>query len=273
MPRAVDEPAPPVHRAATSSRDHAHSAPDAPVGTGFPLASTLRTHQSWYWLAGAVAAVLIVWITAYSLGRGAGQKAGEDKLRQLVANDPTLQPAVPPGVADPLNTQPPVQPPPQPGNQANRPQPAGGNTAPPKPPGEHTPARGPGKTEPKTSPGQPTTPAGGSPASPTGPTSATTSLQSGLNYLVVADLSKADAEAAAEHLKAKGLPAAVVPKRTTFQVLIVRGYTREQFRDDRIDAERTKLMEAVRKIGREWKLENRRAPTDFAQVFWAKYEG
>jgi hypothetical protein len=227
--------------------------------------------QPWYLVAGAISLVLIVWGLAYSLGRTAGERAGEDKLRQVVSADPLAQPPV----ADPL-LQPPTSLPQGQGTQSTPP--PADSARPPTGPAPTAPGKGSPASKSQASPpisppppiAAPTTsqPRPDTETLPDPTPGVATTLQVGLNYLVVADLGKDDAEAAAAYLRSKGVPTAMVPQRSTQQVVVLRGYPGEVFADRK--AERSRIEAVVKRLGRDWKVENRRAPTDFAQVFWAK---
>ncbi|MFN0010999.1 MAG: hypothetical protein ACKVS8_05070 [Phycisphaerales bacterium] len=106
-------------------------------------------------------------------------------------------------------------------------------------------------------------------------------FQAGLNYLVVATLRRADADEAAKYLSAQGLAVMILPERgidpnsaqaasVSWEVLILRGYSSPL---SATQAERDALEAQVKSLGRRWKAENRKAPTDFAQVFWKRFKG
>ena len=99
-------------------------------------------------------------------------------------------------------------------------------------------------------------------------------LISGLNYLVCGNFKRAeDAAMATEYLKAHGLAAATVPAREFSgradardqMVIIMKGYTRDKYLA-------SGLKDKVQSLGRRWRAENRRAPTDFSQPYWDKYK-
>jgi hypothetical protein len=228
--------------------------------------------QPWYLVSAAALLVLIVWGIAYSAGRSAGQRAGDERIRQVVGGvggvaGAGTESAPRGGVSDPLagSTPPPVAPGPTtalppptrptapPGQTAGRPADTTG-TAPPQ------------GTPPTSTP--PTVPPAAGAGLPPVSAGVATTLQAGLNYLVVADLAKDDAEAAAAYLNSRGVPTALVPQRSTVQVVVLRGYPGEVFAERK--PERAQIEALVKRLGREWRLENRRAPTDFAQIFWAK---
>lgn len=102
-------------------------------------------------------------------------------------------------------------------------------------------------------------------------------LQVGWNYLVAATLNRADAELAAQYLVQNGLPVKLVPKDRVdpnsarannglWQVLILRGVPRDQYTKRR--TEREALTSQVQRLGKKWKAENKKAPTDFAEPYW-----
>ena len=99
-------------------------------------------------------------------------------------------------------------------------------------------------------------------------------LISGLNYLVCGNFKRAeDAAMATEYLKAHGLAAATVPAREFSgradakdqMVIIMKGYTRDKYLA-------SGLKDKVQSLGRRWRAENKRAPTDFSQPYWDKYK-
>lgn len=109
-------------------------------------------------------------------------------------------------------------------------------------------------------------------------------LEKGYNYLIVATLMRKDADEAAKYLTDQGVPIAVVPSsdidpadpRTnnpSFQwwVMVLRGYSGAEY--GKSQTERTAIDQKVKKLGRAWKIENKRAPNDFSQGFWSKYAG
>lgn len=229
--------------------------------------------RPWYLVAGGMAVVLVVWAVGYSFGHSAGERAGEDKIRQVVSEDPLARAPV----SDPLANARKAEPVAVPAETAAVPRvvetPARGNSG---GAGSGTTGRAAGGAAPAAG-ANATTPAGaaqgtanaaGADGLPAVGGGVVATLQVGLNYLVVADLGKEDAEAAAAYLRGKGVPTGLVPQRSTVQVVVLRGYPGEVFADRK--PERAKLEAVVKKLGRDWKVENRRAPTDFAQVFWAK---
>lgn len=221
----------------------------------------------WYAVAGVLIVSVLVWWLAFNMGHARGRGEGEQLVRQMAGDDAkgltTLR--------DPLQTTQPV----------TKPGPATDAAELPKAP-DPTPTKAapPPSTRPTTAP---TTDA------------AVTTLQPGFNYLVVATLMRKDAEEAAAYLKANGLDTAMVavgggggatgktgggvdPKgnpakddRLQYEVLVLRGLSSARVRAG--DAEIGRLETQVKNLGRKWKAENRRAPTDFAQTFWRKHRG
>lgn len=108
-------------------------------------------------------------------------------------------------------------------------------------------------------------------------------LQDGWNYLVVASLRRAEAEEAATYLKDNGLPVKLMPVETSgvdrggsganngrWQLWILRGVPSGEYQQRR--AEREALEAKVNALGRAWKAQNRKAPTDFGSVYWNRYK-
>ncbi|MGD9688903.1 MAG: hypothetical protein AB7K52_01895 [Phycisphaerales bacterium] len=209
----------------------------------------------WLYVAGAAVLAVVVWVVAYTSGKKAVMEDAERQKYELAAKYAGE------GMTDPLDN-------PSPGVGAG---PAAGV-------GERTnDARVPGVN-------------GAAPAGTATRTVkaaepvAATKIEAGYNYLVVATLMRGDAEAAAEYLGKNGLPIAFVSSggrpidpgavdanNGPWMVVVVKGYTSAEFR--RSDAEREALVTRVQSLGRTWKAENRRAPSDFSQVYWWKYKG
>ena len=213
-----------------------------------PLAFLQRVPPiAWAAVAAAVVIVAILWAIAYGAGRSSTQREQQRQLIHAAGNPP---------VSPPLSMESPTISPalPAPGQAPAVPDPA--PTA-----ADQTPAAGP----------QP--PLGGRLAGID--LTPDSSLQPGLNYLLCGIFKRAsDAEQAETFLKSKGLPAKVVPAREFSSsasaedrlVILQKGLDRDAYRQhgDRLKAE-------VQKLGRLWKAENRRAPTDFAQPYWDRY--
>ena len=220
-------------------------------GKGGPLLSLNWISQlakippvMWY----VMTAVIVVSAAGYWFGftNGKSTKAETDEQRrakELVAAGPQAAPTIP-----------------QPGSDAN------GNG------GVPMPTPGPGNTSPETA----RTP--GPAAIPTGSTAASNEpdeqLQVGLNYLICGVFKRQDdADKAAAYLVAKGLPAVIMPAKEfsgaasgkDLMVLIKRGYSREKYGS-------SGLREKVQGLGRLWRAEDKRAPTDFAQPYWGKFD-
>jgi len=131
--------------------------------------------------------------------------------------------------------------------------------------------------QPRPQPEQPAapalTPALGAGAS-TNAIAADAQLIAGNNYLVCGIFKRqSDADAAAAYLVSKGLPARIItPNQLSagssgkdFMVIIQKGYSREEYRA-------SGLREKVQSLGRMWRAEDKRAPTDFAQPYWDRYK-
>ncbi len=110
------------------------------------------------------------------------------------------------------------------------------------------------------------------------------SLKPGNNYLIVATLMRKEAEEAAQFLSSNKVPAVLVtasgkaidpssPEANNVQwmVVVLRGYSQAEYKAQ--DVERRDLMNKVQLLGRKWKSENKRAPTDFGQVYWKLFKG
>lgn len=198
----------------------------------------------WFLAAAVLVLAVLIWAFAYS----AGKRAGRD---ELAANLPKqTPPSVVPG-PDGVGGGPAVQPQPQPQGPASPPRNAPSSPPPVAP-----------QPQPQAQPPQP----------PPGPPAGSGTIQKGLNYLVVANAVKADADEAVRYLSGNGVPAVAVPvSPTTYQVIVTaKGYSREQLREPAVQAEQAALVDRVKRLGRQWKAENRKAPTDFAQCYWAR---
>lgn len=134
----------------------------------------------------------------------------------------------------------------------------------------------------------PNAPAGGgvirpAPRSPA-PVPAAPQLQDGWNYLVAAQLRRSDAEEAAKYLADNGIAVELRETRRpgvdrggsganngTWQLWVLQGvpggseYSKHA-------TERTALKTKVEMLGRTWKAQNRKAPTDFAGAYWQLYK-
>ncbi len=218
-------------------------------GTGLP--------RVWLYAAAAGVVVLsLVWVVAFKVGESSGQREGNERVARLVqgggggengtkpttgagsavvAPDPLLRTEKAPVVGARLQAPPPVPP-------------------------ASVPITG---------------------AAARTDSGAVLGFQAGLNYLVVATLRKADADEAAKYLSGQGLAVMILPERgidansaqasgVSWEVLILRGYSSPL---SATQAERDALEAQVKSLGRRWKAENRKAPTDFAQVFWKRFKG
>jgi hypothetical protein len=238
-----------------------------------------------YAVTGVVVALVLVWLVAYQLG----QRRGEDRYvgrmtgaGETRATDPTLSP--PP---DPLtNTSPNTN------TNTKLGSPTGSNPGA-LPGGSLTmggPAAAPvaGPTSPSWVPPSGASPSGASPSG-VAPTlvSPSTSAQSselvlGNNYLVVEVLFRAaDAERVKAYLESKRFEVKLIPTKQfnaalrsdpgwTAVVLPDRGVARDQFSSRK--SERDALVSRVQQLGREWKAEDKTAPSTFASPLWARYD-
>ncbi len=100
-------------------------------------------------------------------------------------------------------------------------------------------------------------------------------LQDGMNHLVVGTFRRfTDAEASAKYLSSNRMTIIVTgprgvdptPRTTEWWVWIANGYERPMS-----SPEASRLRGRVVELGRLWKLQNKLAPTDFSQPYWAKY--
>lgn len=210
------------------------------------------------WLYAAAAGVVmlsLVWVAAFKMGEATGRRDGDDKVRRLVQGEPGARQAGAGAVADPLAV--PAKPP----------------AASPAPPTARS------AEQPRLSDAQTAATPAAKPLPQSG--SAVVGFQPGLNYLVVATLRKADADEAAKYLSGQGLPMMILPERgidpassqannASWEVLVLNGYSSPL---SATQAERADLETKVKSLGRRWKAENRKAPTDFAQVFWKRFKG
>ncbi len=204
-------------------------------------------------IAGVVLLIAIVWYVGYSTGHNEGENKTKQAMSDLVNQDRAR-----------LMNQ-------GSGNGSNGPTGA-------KPEGAKSDGTNPpGKIEtPKPAPKPNAEPA---PAANNG----TDKLVPGYNYLVAVTLMRKDADEAAKYLTENNVQVAVINKdgidpsdprvnnpSLQWQVVVLKGYAPEDFR--RTESERFALQNQVQKLGRKWKAENKRAPTDFGQVFWQKYK-
>lgn len=261
-------PGPPL-RLRPAPADHAPSAAVEPKPrTAAPPEATDRAsdaepafagldRRTWITVAFAAAGIAVAWAWAYSRGFEAGEKQGQRPLEQLVGKDRASGPK---GVTDPLQT---------PGPASGGGTPAGS---------QGSPSPGPVPTPIPTPP----------PPSPVVPERATpgvdvaTTLESGRNYLIVATLFRKDATEASQYLESNGVRVAMVPlggvdpgdpraNNGQWQVMVLRGYHKSDL--GRTEAEREALKSLIQRLGRKWKAENRKAPVDFSQIYWARYTG
>lgn len=125
---------------------------------------------------------------------------------------------------------------------------------------------------------------------PTAPAVVETTLRDGWNYLVVASLRRAEAEEAATYLKDSGLGLGVqlVPAERgggggggvdrdssganngLWQLWILKGIPSGEYSARR--TEREALETKVKMLGRTWKAQNRKAPTDFSSTYWVRHK-
>lgn len=115
------------------------------------------------------------------------------------------------------------------------------------------------------------------------PAPADLTLQDGWNYLVVASLRRSEAVEAATYLKDNGIPVQLVAAERggvdrgagganngLWQLWVLRGVPSGEYSQRR--SEREALETKVKLLGRTWKAQNRKAPTDFASTFWVRYK-
>ena len=108
-------------------------------------------------------------------------------------------------------------------------------------------------------------------------------LQDGWNYLVVASLRRSEAEEAARYLADNGIPVQLQAAerggvdRTAggannglWQLWVLRGVPSGEYTQRR--AEREALENKVKLLGRTWKAQNRKAPTDFGSTYWVRFK-
>ena len=169
-------------------------------------------------------------------------------------------------------------------NAGPGPQPAGTGT--PKVPGVTDPLNG-GTIDPDGAAGggvQRNSPVAGAPVPPT----QAASLQDGWNYLVVASLRRAEAEEAARYLADNGIAVQLQPAERgggggggvdrgsgganngLWQLWVLRGVPSGEYSARR--AEREALETKVKMLGRTWKAQNRKAPTDFSSTYWVRFK-
>lgn len=158
-------------------------------------------------------------------------------------------------------------------------QPGTGATVPPLGPGVVDPLNG-GASDPNSAMG------GGvikSPPLAPVPAPADAGLQDGWNYLVVATLRRSEAETAARYLADEGIPVQLVAAERggvdrggsganngLWQLWVLRGVPSGEYSQRR--SEREALETKVKMLGRTWKAQNRKAPTDFASTYWVRYK-
>lgn len=93
--------------------------------------------------------------------------------------------------------------------------------------------------------------------------------QTGLNYLVIAQLSREESERAANFLSSKGLEIAVVPvdnRSSTWHVVVVRGFGSDEW----YGPDGKRLERDVQALGREYRRDHR-GPVDFSDAWWQKF--
>gem|GEM_PF-3040475 len=102
----------------------------------------------------------------------------------------------------------------------------------------------------------------------------------GHNYLVVATLPYREATEVGQFLASKGLGAKLIPKgrvdlesaqtkNLPCEVIVLRGFAPDEF--SARAKEREELMTRVKRLGRLWKAENRKVPSDFADAWFKKF--
>ncbi len=212
------------------------------------------------WLYAAAAGVVVaslLWVIAFKVGESSGRREGDERVRRLVQGEANGKGGVGTVAADPLTRPLPANPGPASTSAAMQ--------VPPSAPVNPVPEAAPPAPKPVA----------------VAPGAAVSGFQPGLNYLVVATLRRSDADEAAKYLASQGLPIYIVPERGvdpaspqanngSWEVLVLQGYSSPLSASQ---AERDALEARVKTLGRRWKAENKRAPTDFAQVFWKRFKG
>lgn len=212
------------------------SARDHPPGEPPGPRTVLRVPTGYLFVAaaGVIAGLLL----AYSIGFTAGQKKRDRLDAQRLAAQTTREPQT-------LPTRDPLLAPtndPAPARPASRP------------------AAGIGEQ-----PTRAATPAATQPVMQAGDT-----REPGLNYFIVAYDRQAEAERAAEFLRASGVPAAAVPADTSpdrYYVLSLRGFPASEVGSPAYTEHRALLM----RLGRVWKRDHR-GTDDFSSVWAQKYQ-
>ena len=102
----------------------------------------------------------------------------------------------------------------------------------------------------------------------------------GMNYLHLVVLPKPDAARAVDYLRSKGRQAVAVPskvvdrspdgdKNPSYFVYLLTPLSKDQYRDA---ANRTRIENDVKALGKEWAKSKDRGPSDFSQPGWVKYD-
>lgn len=231
-----------------------------------PLVRSLAKVPPVAYLAGSAVVVIcaIIWLLAFQTGKTEQAKQDEQRrTRELTPSGPPigLGGSGPSGQPQANNS----------GNNAGN----GGGT----PIGPDGLSGGERATNPN-GPSGGTSPGGGggglapAPTEPAMQFAADPSLIQGLNYLVCGIFKRSeDADKAAAFLKSRGLPAVIISPRDLnatasskdHMVIIMKGFAKDKYAS-------SGLREKVQGLGRLWRAEDKRAPTDFAQPYWDKYK-
>ena len=93
----------------------------------------------------------------------------------------------------------------------------------------------------------------------------------GSNYLILALSPQNEAKLLQTFLQERGVDVLIGPRNNKglCQVIALRGFTREQYRDT---DEKDRFMAHVRALGREWKSANKGKGEDLSSMYYQKYE-
>ncbi len=95
--------------------------------------------------------------------------------------------------------------------------------------------------------------------------------ESGLNYLVLASCPPSEAGRLQAFLQERQVEVMVGPRNNKglCQVIALRGFTRQQYRDT---DEKTRFMTRMRALGRDWQTANKGKGEDLSSMYYVKYE-